>query len=181
MNNLVGNFVGFDGRLNRQPFWISAIILAVISVVISLLILPLLGLSMMPSLPTIDANTTVEEIAAAVNAAQGRAGWISFVMFLIFAYPSAAICIKRRHDRNSSGIDVWIYLALTAIMLLVSALGFGMTTMDFGNGVIVPVPGPIVMGLNVVVGIYALYLLVVLGFLKGTAGPNNYGPDPLQG
>ena len=23
--------------------------------------------------------------------------------------------------------------------------------------------------------------LVVLGFLKGTAGPNNYGPDPLQG
>ena len=29
-------------------------------------------------------------------------------------------------------------------------------------------------------GIYAIYMLVVLGFLKGTSGPNNYGPDPLQ-
>jgi uncharacterized membrane protein YhaH (DUF805 family) len=37
------------------------------------------------------------------------------------------------------------------------------------------------MGLSVIVGIFGLYMLVVLGFLKGTAGPNNYGPDPLQG
>ena len=29
--------------------------------------------------------------------------------------------------------------------------------------------------------IYAIYILVVLGFQKGTAGPNTYGADPLQG
>ena len=60
------------------------------------------------------------------------------------------------------------------------ALGIGMSTMDVG-GTSIPVPGPIVTGLGFIVGIYAIYLLVVLGFLKGTAGPNNYGPDPLQG
>jgi len=38
----------------------------------------------------------------------------------------------------------------------------------------------VVSGLGIIVGIYAIYLLVVLGFLKGTSGPNNYGPDPLQ-
>jgi len=26
-----------------------------------------------------------------------------------------------------------------------------------------------------------LWLLIELGFLKGTAGPNQYGPDPLGG
>jgi uncharacterized membrane protein YhaH (DUF805 family) len=65
-------------------------------------------------------------------------------------------------------------------MQLVSALGIGMSTMDVG-GTPIPVPGPITMGLSVIVGIFGLYMLVVLGFLKGTAGPNNYGPDPLQG
>ena len=31
------------------------------------------------------------------------------------------------------------------------------------------------------IGIFALYLLVVMGFLRGTPGPNQYGPDPLAG
>ena len=34
MNNLVSNYIGFDGRLNRQRWWISAIILAVVLIVI---------------------------------------------------------------------------------------------------------------------------------------------------
>jgi uncharacterized membrane protein YhaH (DUF805 family) len=101
-------------------------------------------------------------------------------MFIVFVYPSAAISIKRRHDRNNNGLDVWIYFALVVIVQLISALGVGMSTMDVG-GTAIPVPGPIVTGLGLIVGIYAIYLLVVLGFLKGTAGPNNYGPDPLQG
>jgi len=180
MNNLIQNFIGFEGRLNRQPFWISAIILAVVSVVISLVILPIVGLSVMPNMPSIGADTSPEDIAAAISAAQSRAGWISLVLFLIFAYPSAAISIKRRHDRNNSGLDVWIYLALAAVAQLISALGIGMTTMEIA-GTVVPVPGPIVTTAGVILGIYGLYLLVVLGFLKGTAGPNQYGPDPLQG
>lgn len=181
MNNIISNFSGFDGRLNRQPFWISGIILAVVSVAISLLILPLVGLSIMPALPAIGGGTSSADVMEALVAAQSRAGWASLVMFLLFLYPSAAICIKRRHDRNSSGLDVWIYFGLTAIMLLISALGLGMTMTDFGNGMVLPVPGPINSVLSIVVGIYAIYLLVVLGFLKGTAGPNAYGPDPLQG
>lgn len=180
MNNLMSNFTGFNGRLNRQPFWISAIILAVISIIISLVILPLLGLGLMPAMPTIDASTTAADVANIVSAARAKAGWVSLILFLVFLYPSAAISIKRRHDRNNSGLDVWIYFALVVVTQLVSALGIGMSTMDIG-GASIPVPGPIVSALGVIVGIYALYLLVVLGFLKGTAGPNNYGPDPLQG
>lgn len=177
MNNLVKNYIGFEGRLNRQPFWISGIILAVISVILSFLILPILGLSVMPN---ISAGTTAADVAAALPDAMRRSGWVSLVMFLIFLYPSASICIKRRHDRNNSGLDVWIYFALAAINFLINALGIGASTATVGD-VTLPTPGPIAMVLGLIIGIYAIYLLVVLGFLKGTAGPNNYGPDPLQG
>jgi uncharacterized membrane protein YhaH (DUF805 family) len=180
MNNIIANFTGFNGRLNRQPFWISAIVLAVVSIVISLLILPLIGLSVMPAMPAIDATTTAADVANVINAARAKSGWVSLILFLVFLYPSAAISIKRRHDRNNSGLDVWIYFGLVVVTQLVSALGIGMSTMDVG-GTSIPVPGPIVVALGAIVGIYAIYLLVVLGFLKGTAGPNNFGPDPLQG
>src|SRR4051812_45040787 len=141
MNNLIANFQGFNGRLNRQPFWISAIILAVVSVVISLIILPLIGLSIMPAMPPIDANTTAADIASVIGAARAKAGWVGLVLFIIFLYPSAAICIKRRHDRNNNGLDVWIYFLLVVITQIVSALGIGMSTMDVG-GTPIPVPGP---------------------------------------
>jgi len=180
MNNLISNYVGFEGRLNRQRWWISAIILAVVIIVVSLVILPLVGLGMMPAMPTIDANTTAADIANVIGASRAKAGWVSLVLFIIVLYPSAAIAIKRRHDRNNNGLDVWVYFGLTVVVQLINALGIGMSTMDVG-GTAVPVPGPIITGLGVILGIYAIYLLVVLGFLKGTAGPNNYGPDPLQG
>jgi uncharacterized membrane protein YhaH (DUF805 family) len=180
MNNFIGNYIGFEGRLNRQRWWISAIVLAVVIIVISLVILPLIGLGLMPAMPTIDANTTAADVANVIGAARAKSGWVSLVLFIIVLYPSATIAIKRRHDRNNSGLDVWIYFGLTVIVQLINALGIGMSTMDVG-GTAIPVPGPIISGLGIILGIYAIYLLVVLGFLKGTAGPNNYGPDPLQG
>lgn len=180
MNNLISNYMGFEGRLNRQRWWISSIILAVVVIVISLVILPIIGLGLMPSMPAVDANTTAADIANIVGAARTKSGWVSLVLFIIFLYPSAALAIKRRHDRNNNGMDVWVYFGLTIILQLINALGIGMSTMDVA-GTSVPVPGPIVSGLGIILLIYAIYLLVVLGFLKGTAGPNNYGPDPLQG
>lgn len=181
MNNFIGNFVGFDGRLNRQPFWLSAVALGVVSVIISLVLLPIIGFSVMPDLSVLlDGSRTPEEVAAFMRATQIRANWISLVLFLVFLYPSAAICIKRRHDRNSNGLDVWIYFALAAIMLLLQALGIGMTVVEVA-GTSVPVPGPITGILLAAVGIMSIYLFIVLGFLKGTVGPNAYGADPLQG
>ncbi len=180
MNTLIQNYIGFEGRLNRQPFWIGAIVLTVISVIILLLILQLIGLNLMPGLPMIGGETNTAEIAALVNAAQAKASWVNLVLLLIFLYPTAAICIKRRHDRNNNGLDVWVYFVLAAIAQVISALGIGMTTMDLA-GTTVPVPGPVTTTAAVILGIYSIYLLVVLGFLKGTVGPNQYGADPLQG
>lgn len=181
MNNFVGNFVGFNGRLNRQPFWISGIVLGVIGFALNWILLSVTGSNGIIDVQgLISGGKTMAEISEMLIDLSRRSGWISLITFVVLLYPAAAICIKRRHDRNNSGLDVWIYLGLALIVSLVQALGLGMTVTEIA-GMTVPTPTPLLSVLGIVVGIFAIYLLVVLGFLKGTAGPNNYGPDPLQG
>jgi uncharacterized membrane protein YhaH (DUF805 family) len=117
--------------------------------------------------------------AASVAAVQASA-WASLISFLILAYPGYAISVKRRHDRGNSGLDVLVYMAVTALLLLIQALGLGMTSMDV-EGVVMPVPSmPLTLAFTAI-GIFAIYLLVALGFLRGTAGTNSHGADPLGG
>ena len=106
--------LSFDGRINRQPYWLY--ILAVIVVVG----VPL-ALFFEPDTPSYD---TASAIAS-----------------LILLYPSLAVQAKRWHDRNKSAW--WILINLI----------------------------PIVGG---------LWTLIECGFLRGTAGPNRFGPDPLE-
>lgn len=114
-------FTSIQGRINRQKFWIGAVILAVISIIASIL----------------DAVFGLPRLGG-----QYSSGPIGLVVSLILIYPSVALTAKRWHDRNKSAW--WILIN------------------------IIPVIGWI-------------WSLVENGFLKGTSGPNNYGPDPLQG
>ena len=77
--------------------------------------------------------------------------------------------MKRRHDRNNNGYDAIGLIVFSLLWSLVQALGMVGST------------NPIYMIVSIIFLIYAIYMLVQLGFLKGTAGPNNYGPDPLGG
>lgn len=71
--------------------------------------------------------------------------------------------IRRRHDRNRSGIDVivWAELELGSLVLHL----FAPSTVE---GLV----------LDAVCGLLGLWLVVVLVFLPGTRGPNRYGDDP---
>jgi uncharacterized membrane protein YhaH (DUF805 family) len=175
-------YTSMDGRIGRQTFWIAILILIVINIVISFLILPIFGLSMMPNFAAMTSGdaSNAQAMADAIIAASRTAAWASLVVFIIFAYPAAAVMIKRRHDKDNNGLDVWIYFGLSALLILVQALGIGMTTTDIG-GISIPTPTMPLTILQLILGVFAIYLLVVLGFLKGTTGPNQYGPDPLGG
>lgn len=179
MDNIISNFTTTTGRINRQPFWIGVIILIVINIVISLLILPLVGLGM-PNMATLATATDPAAAMASIEGAIKASAWGSLIVFLILAYPYYALAVKRRHDKDNAGLDVLIYLVLTAVLLLLQALGFAYTMSDVG-GTMVPMPSMLFSVFGIVLGIYGIYLLVVLGFLKGTTGPNQYGPDPLGG
>jgi uncharacterized membrane protein YhaH (DUF805 family) len=87
---------------------------------------------------------------------------------------SIAIGIKRLHDRDKSGW--WLLLFLLAPSVL---LGFGLMASVFGlavggsgtTGVLMSLAGMAI----------AIWAFVELGCLRGTVGPNRYGPDPLGG
>ncbi len=106
-------FLTYEGRLNRQPFWIGNIVLTVINVIGSL-------------------------IGMAIGDAIGTL--ISVIFGLAVLVPAIFIAIKRCHDRDKSGW--WICI------------------------VFIPLIG-------------AIWYLIEFGFLRGTEGPNRYGPDPL--
>ncbi|HWA18438.1 MAG TPA: DUF805 domain-containing protein [Devosia sp.] len=181
MNGFLQNYIGFDGRLNRQPFWISGIVLAIVGAIIQYIIMMLMGgASIIDVNAMMQSGRSTQEIVDMFSAVSTKSGWASLITLVILAYPVAAISIKRRHDRGSAGMEVWIYLALAAIIALIQALGLGMTTTQVGE-LTVPTPTLLFNIIALITGILGLYLLVVMGFLKGTAGPNAYGPDPLGG
>jgi len=153
MNNLMKDFMGFDGRINRQRWWIAGIVLAIVQFIVSWIINAVLGIGMGADPATMAANLP-------------KIGWVGLVIGIIFAYPWLAITIKRRHDRNNNGNDIYGFIAVELIYYLVLGI--------VGTGIITTIVGLILF-------VFAIYILVVCGFQKGTAGPNTYGPDPLQG
>ena len=164
MNNLISSFVGFDGRINRQKWWIGVIVLAIAGFIVSWILNAILGVN---ATNIIGADGTVD--AAAVAAIGQKAGWSGLISSVIFAYPYLALSVKRRHDRNNNGYDAMGLMAVSILYNLLAALGIAAMTNTIG------------MVIGLILLVLAIYLLVQLGFLKGTAGPNNYGADPLGG
>ena len=95
-------------------------------------------------------------------------GTIFFVCLAILYIPmivsSIAVGLKRLHDRDKSGWWLWLFYAGPSVLS-----GIGKTAGDT----------PFVFSLaGFAISIWAF---VELGCLRGTAGPNRYGPDPLAG
>ena len=148
-------YTSFDGRINRKPFWLGAIGLVVVGLVLSLVVVAPL---------------------AAVSASLGKI--LSLLLSLILLYPGIALSIKRLHDRNKPVGLIWIFVAPGLIYQVVDLLGLATRTMSV-QGQVMPVPtaiGIVLMLVSLGVGIWAL---ITLGIRKGTAGPNPHGPDPL--
>lgn len=156
MDNIKALLTTTDGRIGRQQWWIGIVVLIVISILASI-VLSILSFG----------NGTVM-------------AWFGVLINLALIWPSYCVGIKRRHDRDNNGTDLKILIAGSVLLNLLTATGIGSSMTDMG-GVMMPVPSIWLGALNLIFAIFAIYMLVQLGFLKGTAGPNNYGPDPLDG
>ena len=117
---------GFHGRANRAKFWLVALGIFVIEIII------------FAALGGTTAMSTDPQQAMA-NLGPG-VGIVLFVFGIVALWISIAVAVKRYHDRNKSGW--WVLIVLV----------------------------PIIGG---------LWYLIECGFLRGTPGSNNYGPDPL--
>jgi uncharacterized membrane protein YhaH (DUF805 family) len=148
---MINLLLGFEGRISRMQFWIGMLITAAIELILMFVF-------------------DVPYFPAELKPASVRL--IEFAIQLVTIYPTAAIVVKRLHDRNQPGFySIWL---LGLIMLVAFTNLFGLTD-DPKN----PNWLDWILGLcTIVIG---LAFLFELGFRRGTAGENRFGPDPLRG
>ncbi|HEX3503651.1 MAG TPA: DUF805 domain-containing protein [Xanthobacteraceae bacterium] len=113
---------------------------------------------------------TVIEFAAHFAAEQLQGDRLSAIVDLAFVYPEFAVALKRAHDRDMPILFLVVFFAASAVLDLLTVLQMtGSDDQPTMISVLIAVPFTIL----------ALFLLVELGFRRGTPGPNQYGPDPL--
>jgi uncharacterized membrane protein YhaH (DUF805 family) len=141
---------GFTGRINRGKYWLAALIyMAAWTTFIACSLVWLGGLN-------------IDNLLSFAGA--GLMIWlIGFILFIAGTWSGLAVGIKRLHDRDKSGW--WILL----FWLGPSVLGSWPAATDIGGGFM----------LSLAAAAIAIWAFVELGCLRGTPGPNRYGPDPL--
>jgi uncharacterized membrane protein YhaH (DUF805 family) len=147
----LGNLLfNFRGRINRAKFWLAVLIYLVVQTLAWLLV----GMS------------TSEGAGALLVNIVGLAVFVSGIF----------VAIKRLHDRNRSGWWLLLfYIAPGVLMTAGAAIWFLGILGDASAGA--GAAGAVFMLAGAAIGIWAF---VELGCLRGTVGPNQYGPDPLE-
>ena len=93
--------------------------------------------------------------------------------------------VKRLHDRDKSGKQLVPYFLMTgvvvpAMFLFMVVVLFGPTDNEFESSFTGQAIAYVAVFGGLVWSIWSIYLCSVIGFWRGTEGPNRYGPDPLQ-
>jgi uncharacterized membrane protein YhaH (DUF805 family) len=160
-------FFGFNGRINRGKYWLAVIVWLLIWIVAIAGFL-IGGLAILGSNLTDGPLPSPEDLPAILHLIRDY-GILSFIIlvFLIVSWISAlAIGVKRLHDRERSGW--WIVLFTFGPGVLSAA----QNSADTGT------LASLVLGFGAFA--ISIWALVELGFLRGTIGPNRFGPDPIK-
>jgi uncharacterized membrane protein YhaH (DUF805 family) len=155
-------YANFSGRAPRSEYWWWALFIVLVTF-------------------------GVELVAGFLTAASGNklvGGLLVLLMDLFFLLPNLAVVVRRLHDLNRSG---WWYGALIILGLFLGALAvpvFIRVGMNHQQGLddMTGINSGIFLLIGVLGLIEAIFGLVLLVWfcLRGTRGPNRFGPDPLQ-
>lgn len=148
---MVSLFTTVEGRIGRKQYWIGSVLLFVATIVLVLIV------------------GTVSGIGSLSRADGGSSGAMTFVTILILA-ASVPLVVKRLKDRNKSPHYAWLLYGPAIISTIGEMAGFTGTPTE---------PNALGYALALLSLIIGIWFFVELGFLRGTAGQNGYGPDPL--
>jgi uncharacterized membrane protein YhaH (DUF805 family) len=93
---------------------------------------------------------------------------LAVVVELAVLISSLAVIVKRLHDRNRSA---WWLLMFYLVPCVLAAIGVGVE-MASGSWVVMAICSVVALAIGV-------WAFIEWGCLRGTVGPNRYGPDPL--
>jgi uncharacterized membrane protein YhaH (DUF805 family) len=142
----------FNGRINRGKYWLAILIYSIAWIVFIAVAVSWLG------------GVNPDNL---LSLAGGALGIWAVALLLVAAgtWSGLATGIKRLHDRDKSGW--WILLFWFGPSLLG---GSNSAMPDSGSNFVVALIGFAI----------AVWGFVELGCLRGTRGPNLFGPDPLE-
>jgi len=154
------------GRISRSQYWLRFFL---------------------PYYAIVFVLAVITQIAGATSAAGIVTSLVSNLFALVALWPSIAILVKRMHDRNKSAwylfaafVPPVLFIVMLCIwvgpMIIAAATG-GDAAAELpamnAAGVATIVSGLIMFGV-------AIWFFVEFGCLRGTIGPNRYGPDPVR-
>jgi len=143
-------YTSFEGRINRKPYWIGLIVLIIVMMVI------IFGASFL--------------LIGSIVEPTFQTRLVTFVLQILFLYPSTALMVKRLHDRNRP--SYWAAFILVPMVLKSLTDLMGMTGDPLNQNALDYL-------LNIIVFVVSIWFFIELGCLRGTVGSNQYGPDPL--
>jgi len=144
-------FFSTEGRIGRGKWWLGIILLLIIGIVFFAIF------------PTIALNPLY-----------------ILIVSIIFLYPVSCLYLKRLQDRNKGHMPwLWIFIVPGFLYNLAAFLGIGFEQVEIIPGVQSASPTGIGVLLSLAAFVVGLWALVECGFLRGTKGDNDFGPDPV--
>ncbi|MBV8977871.1 MAG: DUF805 domain-containing protein [Alphaproteobacteria bacterium] len=168
-----GNYLfGFQGRINRAKIWLFVLIAIVVYIVYFTAVAVVFGGSIVAMVKGGPAGMM------AGGATIGAAALASILLYLIVLYCGIAVSVKRLHDRNKSA---WWIVVFIVIPIVLSWINLATMLSAMNAGANAAAPNPMMSLVGVASLILSIWGFVELYCLRGTEGPNAYGPDPLAG
>jgi uncharacterized membrane protein YhaH (DUF805 family) len=160
--NFLQVLFSFHGRINRAKYWLAALFW----VVVDFVVFGVLAVMLAKNIVALGSDPSGADILRVILSF----GLGIILVCLLVLVPGIvswfAVGIKRLHDRDQSG---WWILLFYFGPGVASGLG------HYSDS------GALMLVLSLVsIGI-SIWAFVVLACLRGTRGPNRYGPDPLGG
>jgi len=201
MNLLTRHLTGlidFQGRENRQPFWLWILIVYIVQFVVMLIaMVPIMTTWFDQMMPTLQADphrfdNDPQAMMQLMVPMMQNIITMTVVSATLFFVLSAAAVVRRLHDSNRSGWWSLPYYAMQVIspVFMLSFFPRYFTMMaslqpgsqpDMTNPAFQQATQSMaLMSLVNLLGFAVLVMMIVLLVLPGTVGPNRFGDDPLQ-
>ncbi|HSM18814.1 MAG TPA: DUF805 domain-containing protein [Hyphomicrobiales bacterium] len=149
-------FLSPNGRISRRQFWLGHAMILGATVVLSLV------------------GGFVAGILSTLPGFEGLRVWgpvmIGGGVAVLALVAEITLAVKRMHDRDASGL--WVVGVV--VVALIANLLIGGEHIQAGESPITP----LTVGLSVFTMIMGGWLIIELGFIRGTEGENRYGSEP---
>ena len=151
---IVGLLFSYQGRINRAKYWLAVLIFLVVNLLVAAIGFIMFGNSLL----TLSDATADEGIVVGLISKGIGFFLIALVIYIPLIVAGVFVGIKRLHDRDKSGWWLLVFYLLPTLLNGLADLSSIFALAAFA---------------------ISIWAFVELGCLRGTQGPNRYGPDPL--